>query len=241
MLRTCSFASTLLFATAVMFQMNLAESCRAAEHPEIDPASGWIALFDGTDLNAWTCRASNGKPTGQANWEVEDGTIARRGGGYLWSNEKFSDFILDMEFKVGPGTNSGIIFRHQPDPKAKRYWWNGLLEMQLLDSAGKTDPGKHDCGALYDMIAPKQNTMKPANQWNRVTITAHGSRIHIVMNDAEIVDIDLDDWTEANKNPDGTPNKYNKPMKDLSRAGHILLQEHGGPVWFRNVYLKTLD
>ncbi len=228
-----------LFAAATI--VLTARPSRGDEHPTIDTDSGWRTLFDGTDLKEWTCRATNGKPTGQANWVVEDDTIARRGGGYLWSNKPFGDFILDLEFKVASGTNSGIIFRHKPDPTAKRYWWNGLLEMQLLDSAGKAEPGMHDCGALYDMVAPKRNAMKPANQWNRVTITAKSSRIRIVMNGQEIIDANLDDWSEANKNPDGTPNKYHKPMKDLSRSGHILLQEHGGPVWFRNIYIKPLD
>ena len=234
-------ASTLPLVAAVTLAVTMAARPCSAGHPDIKTESGWRALFDGDDLSAWTCRATNGKPTGKANWEVEDGTIARRGGGYLWSKEQFGDFVLDLEFKVAPGTNSGVIFRHQPDPEAKRYWWNGLLEMQLLDSAGKAEPGMHDCGALYDMVAPKQNAMKPANQWNRVTITAKGSHIHIVMNCQEIIDADLDDWSEPNKNPDGTPNKYNNPMKDLSRSGHILLQEHGGPVWFRNIYIKPLD
>ena len=242
MLRVRYLATMLpLLAAITMAVTFAARPCGGAEHPTIDPASGWRVLFDGTDLSAWTCRATNGKPTGQANWVVEDGTIARRGGGYLWSNEQFGDLVLDIEFKVAPGTNSGIIFRHQPDPDAKRYWSNGLLEMQLLDSAGKAEPDTHDCGALYDMVAPKHNAMKPANQWNRVTITAKGSHVHIMMNAQVIIDVDLDDWSEPNKNPDGTPNKYNKPMKDLSRSGHILLQEHGGPVWFRNIHIKPLD
>ena len=126
-------------------------------------------------------------------------------------------------------------------PAERAYWWDGLLEVQVLDSAGKQKPSMHDCGSLYDMIAPSKNTMKPPGEWNRVTITAQGSKIRIVMNGEKIVDVDLDDWTEANKNPDGTPNKYHKPMKDLSRKGYILLQEHGHPVWFRKIYIKPLD
>ena len=56
-----------------------------------------------------------------------------------------------------------------------------------------------------------------------------------LFNGAKIIDADLDDWTEANQNPDGTPNKYHKPMRDLRRTGHILLQDHPGSIWFRNV------
>jgi hypothetical protein len=144
---------------------------------------------------------------------------------------------------VGPGANSGILFRHTPEFAAgtPKYWWNGLLEVQLFDSYGNPKPGVQDCGALYDMVAPSTNAMKKAGDWNRLSITASGSRIVEVLNGQKIVDIDLDDWTEAGKNPDGTPNKYHQPMKDVPRRGHIILQEHPREVWFRNIYVKPLD
>jgi len=212
----------------------------AQGHPDVDPAQGWIVLFDGTDLGKWEQMSVRGEAEPGA-WVVEDGTITRKAKGYLATAAQYGDFILDLEFKVGPQTNSGIILRYDPDYSAGQiYWYNGLLEVQLLDCFGKAQPDKHDCGALYDMIAPSKNPMRAAGEWNRMTITAKGSRIAVVLNGAKIVDADLDDWTEAEKNPDGTPNKYHKAMKDVPRRGRILLQDHPGEIWFRNIHLKPL-
>jgi hypothetical protein len=214
----------------------------AGEHPTIDVQKGWKQLFNGKDLTGWATRDTDGNPQPADTWVVEDGTLTRKGKSYLWSMEQFGDFILDLEFKVGPRTNSGVILRHDPEyVKGKPYWYNGLLEFQILDSHGKEPPDMHDCGSLYDMIAPSKNTMKPAGEWNRATITCQGSKVVAVLNGATILDVDLSAWSKAKKNPDGTENKYNKPMKDLPRRGHILLQEHPGSIWFRNVYVKPLN
>lgn len=228
---------------ALLLSLTAAPPVRAQAdgHPKIDLEKGWRQLFNGKDLAGWETRDTDGKKVPDDTWVVEDGTITRKGNAYLWSAEDYGDFILDLEFKVSPRTNSGIILRHEPDPTAKRYWWNGLLEVQLLDCHGKAVPDKHDCGALYDMVAPCKNTMHKPGEWNRMTITAQKSRVAVVLNDKKIVDVDLDNWSEAEKNPDGTPNKYRKPMKDLRRRGHILLQDHPGAIWFRNLYLKPLD
>ena len=230
----------ILLALVVLMGAGLVVA-RAGEHPKIDLNKGWQKLFNGKDLTGWEPRDANGRKLPADTWVVEDGTLTRKGHAYLWSTDQFGDFILDMEFKVSPGTNSGIIVRHKADPSMKRYWWNGLLEVQILDSYGKAQPDKHDCGALYDMIAPSKNTMKKAGEWNRITITAKGSKVAVVMNGEKIIDVDLDDWPQAGKNPDGTPNKYHKAMKDLSRQGHVLLQDHPGSIWFRNIYVRPLD
>lgn len=238
----CRSGLLALLLAAWLLPLESATTAAADGHPKIDPADGWTPLFNGKDLAGWQLSDVRGKAEPGA-WVVEDGVITRKGKGYLSSAAQYGDFILDLEFKVGPETNSGIILRFDPAYSAgtKMYWWNGLLEVQLLDSYGKAEPDKHDCGALYDMIAPSQNTMHKAGQWNRITITARGSRISAVMNGAKILDVNLDDWTEAEKNPDGTPNKYHKPMKDVPRRGFILLQDHPGEIWFRNIYLKRLD
>lgn len=214
----------------------------AADHPKIDPKQGWVSLFNGKDLAGWKITDVRGGVEPNA-WVVEDGCLTRKAKGYLASNAQYGDFILDLEFKVGPKTNSGIFLRYDPTyaGAGKIYWWNGLLEVQLFDSFGKKETDKHDCGALYDMVTPKPNSMRPPGQWNRMTITARGSRIGIMLNGATVVDANLDDWTETGKNPDGTANKYHKPMKEVPRRGQLVLQDHPGEVHFRSLHLKRLD
>ena len=196
-----------------------------AEHPEIDLEKGWECLFNGRDLSGWQTVTSDNDPVAPDAWAVEDGALTRKKKGYLRSDKMYGNFILDLEFKVGPPdekghrTNSGILFRHQPDPELKRqkkrYWHDGLLEVQIFDSHDM-ELDKHVCGALYDMLAPSCNPMKKPGEWNQITITADGPAITIVLNGETIIDCSLNDWPETNKNPDGTANKYNKPMKNMA-------------------------
>lgn len=205
------------------------------KHPTIDLKKGWKKLMGDRGLDGWTAAGK---------WTVENGVLARKGGGDIWTTDAYGDFVLDLEFKISEDGNSGVAVRVSPAPDVskkmgKRWYADGALEIQILDSYGKK-AGMHDCGALYDLIRPSKNMAKPAGQWNRYTITVAGSKLTVVFNGKQVVDVDLDDWPTAHKNPDGSPNKYNKPMKDFPRSGHILLQDHGNPVWFRNVYIKPL-
>jgi len=194
-----------------------------------EPPKGFVALFNGKNLKGW-----NAKPNG---WTVEDGVLARKpGSGYIWTKEAYGDFILDVEVKVSPRCNSGIFFRTDPKNAVQ-----GGFEIQVLDPTGKTKLGKHDHGALYDALAPSANPAKPAGQWDRFVITCKGPRVTVSINGKQVVDANLDDWKTGNKNPDGTRNKFKTALKDLPRKGHIGFQDHGKPVWFRNVYLKKLD
>jgi hypothetical protein len=82
--------------------------------------------------------------------------------------------------------------------------------------------------------------VKKPGEWNHCTITCKANKIYVVLNDEQIIDMDLNLWTEAHKNPDGTPNKFNTAYKDMPRVGRIGLQDHGDPVWYRNIKIKTL-
>lgn len=194
---------------------------------------GWKLLFDGETLDGW-------KATGRAEgWAVEEGALACtvKGGGYLYTVEEFENFSLSIDYKVAPGTNSGVFFRwsNLGDPV------NTGIEMQVFDSHDKTEPDNHDDGAVYDILAPSKNMTKPAGEWNRAVLTCKDSLVTIALNGKKICEMDLNRWTEAHKNPDGSTNKFNLAYKDLPRKGHIGLQDHGGRVWFKNVKIKPFQ
>ena len=192
--------------------------------------AGWRTLFNGTDLTGWKGKAQGGP-------RLVDGTIyMEKGTGDIWTEEQFGDFVLDLEFKLDKGTNSGIFIRN-PKPGD---WYAGQ-EIAIQESFGKEKPGRHDTGANYDVLAPTKSMVKAPGEWNRMIITAIGPRIQVSLNGEQVLDQDLDQWTEAGKNPDGTTNKFKKAYKDMPRRGHIELQEHGNPIWYRNIKIKALN
>lgn len=203
----------------------------AAQPPATQPdAEGFRTLFDGKDLSAWDYK--------EGGWVIEDGALARKpGAGFIWSKEQFGNFVLDLDFKISKKGNSGIFIRTGSRPQ----WLHTGIEIQVLDSFGKEKADKHDCGAIYDCLEPKANASKPADQWQHITITARSQRIGVVLNGQEVIDMNLDEWTEPHKNPDGTKNKFNNAYKDMPKKGYIGFQDHGNAVWFRNVRIKTLD
>jgi len=188
----------------------------------------WKEIFNGKDLDGWL--------TKKGAWVVENGSMASRKGGYIWTREKYENFTLECEFKISQGGNSGIFFRTATliDPVQTG------IEMQVLDSFGKETLSTHDCGAIYDCLAPHKNVVRPAGEWNLVQLTCQDNWITVIMNGEEILRMNLDQWTEPGKNPDGTKNKFKKAYKDMPRRGHIGFQDHGDPVWYRNIKIRPL-
>jgi len=168
----------------------------------------------------------------EGKWAFEDGVLTRKGGGDIWTKDKYGDFVLKLEFKVAEGTNSGVFIR------TGDYEWLPWIEIQIEDSSDKPI-SNHICGGIFDIIAPSKNMVKKPGLWNEMTIVAKGKRIIVVLNDEKVVDMDLNDWDTAHKNPDGTKNKFDIAYKDLPRSGFIGLQDHGRPIWYRNVKIKT--
>lgn len=197
-------------------------------------AEGFISLFNGRDLTGW-------QPA--ENWAVEDGVITLKNrtdrqehnDNYLWTQARYSDFVLDLEFKVAPGTNSGIFLRTSDpkDPVQKG------IEVQVAHAAPGRPLRKGSIGGIYDLVEPKSYALKP-DDWNRYTITCEGSKISVVLNGQLVSEADLALWTEVGKNPDGTTNKFERALKDYERTGYIGLQDHGTPVWYRNIRIKPL-
>jgi len=192
---------------------------------------GVKVLFNGKDFTGWKC-----KPGG---WKVdEDGAMAwQKGAGYIWTEEQFGNFVLDLDFKVAKGTNSGIFIRTAKtgDPVQTG------IEVQILDSVGRQKPGKNDCCSIYDCLAPSKNAEKPVGEWNHAAITCKDNKIEIVLNAEKVIDMDLDQWTEAGKNPDGGKNKFKTAYKDMPRMGFIGFQDHGNAVWYKNIKIKVMD
>ncbi|MCH8194267.1 MAG: DUF1080 domain-containing protein [Planctomycetes bacterium] len=173
-------------------------------------------------------------PTG--SWTLAEGVLERVGKGSLWTRDAYGDFVLDLEFKVAEKTNSGVFIRTGDIKKSVQTG----IEIQVFDSFGKETVGTHDCGAVYDCLAPSKNVMKAAGQWNSMTITAKGSLLKIVMNGEQIIDMDLDDWNIAGQNPDGKKNKFKLALSAFPRVGQIGFQDHGKKVWYRNIRIKQL-
>lgn len=172
------------------------------------------------------------------SWAMEDGVLICKGGGDIWTKEKFGDFVLDLEFKTDSESNSGVFFR---TGDIADFVQTGI-EAQILDYAGSDEAkSKGACGAIYDCQGPSKEMVKKTGEWNHYTITCKANKIYVVFNGEQIIEMDLDLWTEAHKNPDGTKNKFKTAFKDMPRVGHIGLQDHGDPVWFRNIKIKPLD
>jgi len=201
-----------------------------AQAAEAEKSGGWQVLFDGKTLDKWDYRP--------AAWQVQDdGSVYSKGkGGNMFSKEKFQDFTLDIKFKMSKGCNSGVFVRMA----SRKDWLHSSMEIQVLDSFGRKKIGKHDCGAVYDAVVPKVNAARKAGEWNRYFITCFRNRVFVALNAVQIIDMDLNKWTTARKNPDGSKNKFRDPLKTLTHAGFFSLQTHGKPIWYRDIRVKPL-
>ena len=189
--------------------------------------------------------AESGKSTNLLNakslqlnkhWEIAEGvlTTSKTPGGILWTKGKFGDFEVTLEYKTSEKANSGLFFRTDPRNPVQ-----GGFEIQIA-SPGLYS-GKHVLGSLYDAKEASVSAGKPDGEWNVMTLTCKGPSIKATVNGHTTVDVNIDQWTEPKKNPDGTKNKFKTPLKDMPRVGHLGLQYHGQPVWFRKFEIKPLN
>lgn len=197
----------------------------AADHPD---TTGWKDLF-AVDLS---------NAVDASGWQFDGKELVAKNHDTLWTKDSYADFILDLEFKVAKESNSGVFLRSGDIKNVL-----AALEIQVHESADGSKYGM--LGAIYDAMPPKKNAARPVGEWNRYTITCQGPKVIVVLNGETIIDANLDQWPEAGKNPDGTPNKFKQALKDFSRRGPIGLQGlHGkaqAPVWYRNLKIKALE
>ncbi|MAS94122.1 MAG: hypothetical protein CMO55_13075 [Verrucomicrobiales bacterium] len=205
-------------------------------------------LFDGSDLDQWDFA--------EGSWEIaDDGSVTcnmeevttksgekkLKGMGDLWTKKEYGDFELSLSYKLSEGANSGVFYR----AKKENHIHQGF-EVQLMDNVGfQKTHGEKDArklnGSFYDAKAPSANPANPVGEWDKLVLKCVGPRITCSINGVQVFDVDVNDWPEVGKNPDGTTNKFKTAIKDKPRKGYIGLQNHGQVVWFKDVSIKSLD
>jgi hypothetical protein len=205
------------------------------ELTEAEKRQGWLLLFDGKTTAGWMNSNRTAPKT-----SVEEGSLnPHRAGHYmLVHTQQWSNFLLTLDFKISKGCNSGVFVRTAsltPRP-GKDVGFNGI-EIAIDDTTGA---GYHDTGAVYDLVKPAKNAMKPAGQWNHLEIACLAKRIEVVLNGEAVTRADLDLFVEPNKRPDGTAHKFDIAYKDHPLLGYIGLQDHGSLCWFKNIKLRTM-
>ncbi|MFN9196774.1 MAG: DUF1080 domain-containing protein [Planctomycetaceae bacterium] len=196
---------------------------------------GWILLFNGSDLTGW--KSSSCEPSRRP---VEDGSLnPHKCGGYmLVYQEPVDNFQLALDFRLSPNCNTGIFFRThslKPHP-GKDVGFNGL-EVAIDDTE---TAGYHDTGAIYDLVKPSRNAMKRAGEWNHLVLTCDGPRVEVELNGERVTTMNLADWTQPNRRPDGSEHKFDIAYAQHPRQGFLGLQDHGSDCWYRNVKLRKL-
>ncbi len=200
----------------------LAQSAAKAE-------AGFTTLFDGKSLAGWTLVKGRGP-----GYVIKDGTLIcpLDGGGNLYTEKEYANFVLRFEFKTEPGGNNGVGIRA---PLAGDAAYAGM-EIQILDDGhekykGKIKSEQHH-GSVYDVIPARTGFLKPAGEWNSEEISANGSKIRVSLNGVIILDADLNTVQEE---------AVLKKHPGLKRkTGHIGFLGHGSLVEFRNIRLKVL-
>lgn len=222
-----------------------------------EAAAGWELLFDGTTFGGWRGLGRDSVP--EAHWIIEEGMLRKVAsgtvptapdgqpmeGGDLMTIATFTDFELVLEWKVSPGANSGIKYNVSEAFSVAAPPTNAALgfEYQILDDDLHPDAQNGPtriAGALYDMIPPDEQArvLQPVGSFNTARIVFQGSHGEHWLNGNKIVEFDL-----------GTPrfdsllaaSKY-APLDGFAdrRDGHIVLQDHGDDVWFRNIKIRRL-
>ncbi|MBM4078021.1 MAG: DUF1080 domain-containing protein, partial [Planctomycetes bacterium] len=103
-----------------------------------------------------------------------------------------------------------------------------------------TTHGFHDTGAIYDLVAPSKNAMKPVGEWNHILITSDRNKLSVHLNGDMVSAMDLDEWTEPNQRPNGSKHKFDVAYKNHPRHGFIGLQDHGHDCWYKNIKMRPL-
>jgi hypothetical protein len=210
----------------------------ARDRPNVDqrplvpaPKTTAVSIFDGKTARGWML--CNAKPLPAAHVQ-RDGLNPHGTGSYLVVyRRKLGDFVLDFDYKLSEGCDSGVFLRvgDLNDPVRTG------IEVALADTTGT---GLDDSGAFHGLVAPIRNAQKPTGHWNHMTIMAAGPTLAVSINDVDVTRINLDEWTTPGKRPDGTDHPFKSiAVAGLPRNGYFGFQNLRGDCWFKNIVLKT--
>ena len=206
---------------------------------------GWTLLFNGTNTEGWHVFK---KETDGSAWKVDGDALTldpsvkgadgkRTGFGDLVTNGEFENYELRLDWKISACGNSGIIFNAIENDSLKASYHTGP-EMQILDNSCHPDAkiAKHKAGDLYDLIPCSEITVKPAGEWNSIRLIVKKGHLEQWQNGKRVVAITM--WTPEWSKMIANSKFKNLPLFGKIKKGHLVLQDHGNQVWFRNVKIK---
>lgn len=268
MLRATVFGLALTVLGAGAYPLPVAAADVACRPPQNDDSNvltpqereqGWVLLWDGHDTAQWRGLKSDSFPT--SGWTACDGTLTihekggeeSQGGGDIITRARYADFELTVDFRITPGANSGIKIFAQSDlsPIDKTTGQpvkvgSGIgMEFQVLDDALHPDArlgrdGNRTVGSFYDVIpAPKDKLVNPPGQWNTARILAKGNTVTFWLNGRQTVSFER--GSEAFRAAVALSKFKDIPGFGEWQDGHILLQDHGNTVSYRNIKLRDLS
>ena len=253
--RLRSDASKSLWTAEAWYTLNAIPQRVPAAPVTAMPGDGWRDIFDGETLAGW--RNYGGDANAVRKWQAQDGTLALvqsgpfpmwdmiksavfggPGGDLIYYREKFRNFELSLQWKISPGGNSGIFYLVKDE--TENISWRTGIEMQILDNEGHSDGqiDTHRAGDLYDMIAADPETVRPPGEWNDVLLRVKDNHIEHWLNGVKVVSIERgsDEWnTLAAASKFADMSGYGR-----SEEGYLVLQDHGDPVWYRNIRVREL-
>ena len=205
--------------------------------------AGWKLLFDGKTTNGWRGYKMDRMPAG---WKVIDGALARVSGGAggkgagggddIVTVDEYENFELQLEWKLGPKGNSGVLYHVSEAPVTA---WHFAPEVQLLDNSAHQNRDKRQhAAACYDLYAPIKDTTKPLGEWNHLRIVVNGPQVEHWLNGEKVVEYVLgsEDW---NRRVAASKHK-GRPEFGTFRKGRIALQDHTDRLDFRNIKIRVL-
>ena len=200
----------------------------------------WIPLFDGKSLVQWR----NYNKSSISGWVIEDGSLKALGHGEEKSGDiitvkQYENFELSLEWKISPAGNSGILYLVKEDPAYEAVFETGP-EYQLIDDEGWPEPLEEwqKTGANYAMHTAENKILHPAGEWNTSRILVKDGHVEHWLNGRKVVEYQL--WTDEWKEKVKAGKWKDFPGYGSARHGHIALQDHGSPAWFRNIKIREL-